>query len=182
LSTPRLLPEQEARVLIDELLEAAGWVVQDYQDADIAAAEGVAVREFPTARGPVDYLLFASAKAVGSVEAKPVGRTLRSVESQAERYADGFEESVKGKAYPRYADRLPFHYISTGVETLFTSRRDPIRRPREVFHLHRPETLATWAQEEHPLRARLRQLPPLNTEGMRFHPAEGDPQPRAVPA
>jgi type I restriction enzyme R subunit len=167
LSTPRLLPEQEARVLIDELLEAAGWVVQDYQDADIAAAEGVAVREFPTARGPVDYLLFASAKAVGSVEAKPVGRTLRSVESQAERYADGFEESVKGKAYPRYADRLPFHYISTGVETLFTSRRDPIRRPREVFHLHRPETLATWAQEEHPLRARLRQLPPLNTEGMR---------------
>ncbi len=100
MSTPRLLPEQEARVLIDELLEAAGWVVQDYQDADIAAAEGVAVREFPTVRGPVDYLLFASAKAVGSVEAKPAGRTLRSVESQAERYADGFEESVKGKAYP----------------------------------------------------------------------------------
>ena len=64
------------------------------------------------------------------------------MEAQADRYADGFEELIKTRNLPRYADRLPFHYITTGTETLFTSRRDPIRRPREVFHFHRPETLA----------------------------------------
>lgn len=62
---------------------------------------------------------------------------------------------------------MPFHYISTGTENLFTSRRDPIRRPREVFHFHPPETLAAWAAEPTPYRARLRQLPPLDAAGLR---------------
>jgi len=115
----------------------------------------------------MDYALFVNGKAVGSLEAKPEGETLRQVEPQAEHYADGFEETVKAKPYPRYFDRPPFHYISTGVETLFTSRRDPIRRPREVFHFHRPEALAAWAEQELTLRQKLRQMPPLNTEGLR---------------
>lgn len=166
-STDRLAPEARARVRIDEMLEAAGWAVQDYKDADFAAAAGVAVREFMTPAGPVDYLLVAAGKVVGSVEAKKEGDTLRQVEKQADRYADGFEELVKTKNHPRYADRLPFHYISTGVETLFTSRRDPIRRPREVFHFHQPSSLAEWAAEDVPYRARLRQLPALNETGLR---------------
>lgn len=163
----RLNPEQRARVRIDAMLEAAGWVVLDYADADFAAGEGVAIREFMTPKGPVDYLLVAERKVVGSLEAKKEGETLRQVEVQADRYADGFEELLRTRNYPRYHDRLPFHYISTGTETLFTSRRDPIRRPREVFWFHRPETLAAWAAEPTPYRARLRQLPPLNTEGLR---------------
>ncbi len=165
--SPRIPPEQQARVPIDRMLEAAGWVVVDSTDADIAAGTGVAIREFMTPAGPLDYLLVAERKVVGSIEAKKEGETLRQVEAQADRYADGFEELVKTHNFPRYHDRLPFHYISTGVETLFTSRRDPIRRPREVFHFHRPETLAAWAAEPTPYRARLRQLPPLNPAGLR---------------
>ena len=162
---PRLNPEQQARVRIDEMLEEAGWLLQDYADSDFAAGPGVAIREFLTVAGPVDYLLVADGKVVASVEAKREGLTLRQVETQANHYADGFEETVKTRNIPRYADRIPFHYISTGTETLFTSRRDPIRRPREVFYFHRPETLAKWAQEEHPLRARLRMLPASTPKG-----------------
>jgi len=51
-------PEDEARKQIDANLEAAGWVVQDYEDLNLAAGQGVAIREFPTQTGPADYLLF----------------------------------------------------------------------------------------------------------------------------
>lgn len=167
MTTSRLNPEQQARVNIDGMLQAAGWVVLDYAEADFAAGPGVAIREFMTPRGPMDYLLVSDRKVVGSIEAKREGETLRQVEVQADRYADGFEELVQTRNLPRYADRLPFHYISTGVETLFTSRLDPIRRPREVFAFHRPETLAAWAAEPMPYRARLRVLPPVNADGLR---------------
>lgn len=187
----RLNPEQEARIRIDEMLEKAGWVVLDYADADFAAGPGVAIREFMTPNGPMDYLLVAERKVVGSIEAKREGETLRQVEVQADRYADGFEALVEKRNLPRYHDRLPFHYISTGTETLFTSRRDPIRRPREVFHFHKPETLAAWAAEPTAYRARLRQLPALKTDGLRDVQAEAiknleaslaDDRPRALAA
>ena len=42
--------EQQARKRIDELLVAAGWSVQDVKAADIHAARGVAIREFPLER------------------------------------------------------------------------------------------------------------------------------------
>lgn len=164
---PRLNPEQQARDVIDAMLQDAGWVVQDYAHPDFAAGPGVAIREFPTPRGPMDYLLVADGKVVGSLEAKRAGLTLLQVEAQADRYAEGFQELVASKPIPRYFDELPFHYISTGQETLFTSRRDPIRRPREVFHFHKPETLAEWAQQEQTYRAKLRLMPPANTDGLR---------------
>jgi type I restriction enzyme, R subunit len=41
-------PEEKARKHIDELLTAAGWVIQDLSKLDLSAGLGVAVREFPT--------------------------------------------------------------------------------------------------------------------------------------
>ncbi len=73
MAAPRLNPEQMARIRIDGMLSAAGWELQDYANADFAAAPGVAVREFMTATGPLDYLLVADGKVVGSVEAKREG-------------------------------------------------------------------------------------------------------------
>jgi len=86
---PQLNAEAQARVRIDEMLEKAGWVVQDSAYADFAAGPGVAIREFMTPNGPMDYLLVAERKVVGSIEAKREGETLRQVEVQADRYADG---------------------------------------------------------------------------------------------
>src|SRR5690349_7509262 len=65
-------PEAKAREKIDDLLTEAGWVVQDRDDMNITAGDGVAVREFKLERGHgyVDYLLFVDGAAVGVVEAK----------------------------------------------------------------------------------------------------------------
>ena len=82
----RLLPEQRARVRIDAMLEAAGWVVQDYKAVNLYAGTGVAVRELVTDAGPADYVLFVNRQAVGVIEAKKKGTTLSGVEWQTVKY------------------------------------------------------------------------------------------------
>ncbi len=51
-------PEARASQTIDALLTAAGWRVCNMADANIHAAQGVAIREFPLATGYgfADYL------------------------------------------------------------------------------------------------------------------------------
>ncbi len=65
-----MTPEQKARQIIDKKLEQAGWIVQDMKRLNLFAGLGVAVREFPTSTGPVDYALFVDGVPVGVVEAK----------------------------------------------------------------------------------------------------------------
>ena len=156
-------PEDEARQEIDELLTACGWDVQDCKALNISAAYGVAVREFPllSGYGFADYLLYANGKAVGVVEAKPVGHTLTGVEWQSQGYVEGLPLEV-----PSHRRPLPFHYESTGVETRFTSRLDPEPRSREVFAFHRPEELIRLARLGQQLRGGMQTLPELNTEGL----------------
>jgi len=53
-----MTPEAKARVNIDNMLMASGYVIQDMKEFNRTASLGVAVREYPTNSGPVDYLLF----------------------------------------------------------------------------------------------------------------------------
>src|SRR3954452_19073589 len=92
-----LTPEQKARVEIDKLLVAAGWLVQDFGDMDLTAARGVAIREFPLEGGFADYLLYGDKKALGTIEAKKVGELLFGVEKQSDDYAEGFTKRAKKK-------------------------------------------------------------------------------------
>ena len=64
-------PEEQARQDIDDKLQKANWIIQDRPDINFGAGHGIAVREFPTNVGPVDYALFANRKAIGVIEAKP---------------------------------------------------------------------------------------------------------------
>jgi type I restriction enzyme, R subunit len=154
-------PEAQARAQIDELLAAAGWQVQHRSQLNLAAARGVAVREFPLKTGYADYLLFVDRKAIGAIEAKAVGIPLSGVEAQSEKYGKGLPDIP-----PAWHKPLPFLYESTGVETFVTNGLDPAPRSRRVFAFHRPETLAEWAQAPNTLRARLQHLPPLHTTGL----------------
>jgi type I restriction enzyme R subunit len=160
-------PEQLARVEIDRKLDAAGWCVQDFREIDLSVGRGVAVREFPTATGPADYLLYGDRKAMGSIEAKKDGTPLLGVESQSDRYTEGFAQSAKRKGLPAWRQPLPFHYMSTGKETYFADRLDPDYSPREVFGFHRPETLLEIAKSGETLRQKLRQMPVLSEAGLR---------------
>jgi type I restriction enzyme R subunit len=163
-------PEASARITIDAALETAGWVVQDLTAANLYAARGVAIREFPlkAGHGEADYLLFVDEQAVGAVEAKKEGDTLTGVEVQTAKYALGLPEKMNAPARP-----LPFLYESTGVETQFTNLLDPAPRSRRVFAFHRPETLAGWigdlqrlGPEHATLRGRLQDMEPLVETGL----------------
>ncbi|MBN1641970.1 MAG: DEAD/DEAH box helicase family protein [Anaerolineae bacterium] len=158
-----MTPEQEARAQIDPMLAEAGWVVQTRQQMNRLVAPGVAVCEFPLATGEVDYLLFADGRPIGVVEAKPTGTTLSGAEPQAMNYCEGLPDKLRPLAWH---DPLPFRYESTGVETYFADDRDPDARSRRIYTFHRPETLIRWAAQSETLRARLRRMPPLATEGL----------------
>src|SRR5947209_2587750 len=156
-------PEQKARDNIEALLEEAGWKVQPAKRIDFNAGLGIAVREYQTDVGPVDYALFVDRKAAGVIEAKPeeMGHNITTVEEQSSEYASANLKWVNNK-FP-----LPFVYESTGVITRFTDGRDPRPRSREEFTFHRPETLQEWIGQAVSLRGRLQTLPPLNQDGLR---------------
>jgi type I restriction enzyme R subunit len=166
-------PEAKARLHIDALLTAAGWYICDLKNANIHAAPGVAIREFPLnpGFGFADYLLYVNGKACGVIEAKKQGATLTGVELQSGRYAQGLPATL-----PAWRRPLPFVWESTGVETHFTNGLDPEPRARSVFAFFRPELLVQWLaylpaqaqgavqQEPGTFLARMRAMPQLVTE------------------
>ena len=155
-------PEQEARDKIDDMLQLAGWDVQDKKKVDLSSNKGVAVREYQTDIGPADYVLFVDRKPVGIIEAKreDEGHKLTVVEEQSKGYAN---------AKLKYLDNdpLPYVYESTGTITRFTNYRDPKPRGRTVFSFHKPETIAQWVKKEKSLRDRLLSMPALDHAGLR---------------
>ncbi|MGV3586594.1 MAG: type I restriction-modification enzyme R subunit C-terminal domain-containing protein [Adhaeribacter sp.] len=155
-------PEQIARDHIDALLVASGWVIQDKKKVNLAAATGVAIREYQTDVGPADYVLFVDKKPVGLIEAKreEEGVRLTAVEDQSTEYAN---------AKLKYLNNEPlrFVYESTGEVTRFTDYRDPKPRSRPVFTFHRPETFQKWVKESKTLRHRFSDIPGLPTDGLR---------------
>lgn len=149
------------RDLIDPKLIEAGWILQDRSSMNLFAGRGIAVREFPLVTGYADYMLFVDRKAVGVIEAKAKGTTLGGVAEQSASYLVGLPENIPHVQLP-----LPYAYESNGVEVFFRNERDPQPRSRRVFSFHQPATLADWAKETVSLRARMQQLPLLNTNGL----------------
>jgi type I restriction enzyme, R subunit len=149
-------------VKIDDTLAAAGWVVQTRAQMNLGAGLGVAVQEFPTDSGPVDYALFVGRKLCGVIEAKPAGTTLSGFSEQAARYIAGVPEHLV-----QQEGQVRFEYVASSSEMLFRDHADPAPRSRRVFAFHRPETLQRWLTDEATIRARLQAMPPLDTEGLR---------------
>ncbi|AQT74427.1 DEAD/DEAH box helicase family protein [Streptomyces sp. fd1-xmd] len=170
---PAPLNEVQARDAIDGMLRASGWVVQDRDQVNPEAGQGVAVREFTLATGRADYVLYIDGHIVGVVEAKREGDHLSSAVEQNDRYASGVLKEHRLAVW-REAEPFAFRYATTGTETYFINRLDPDARSREVFSFHRPETVAAWMRraEENPdaltFRAALRQLPVLEANGLRL--------------
>ncbi len=157
-----MTPEEKARLRIDELLTASGWQIQNYKEMNLSASLGVALREFQLRQDAADYLLFVDGEPVGVVEAKPEGHTLSGVSDQSRKYLEAVPQ-----IFTAATEAPPFAYESTGVETFFCDSRDPDSRSRRVFSFHKPETLGKWREQEKTLRARLREMPRLVTEGLR---------------
>lgn len=156
--------EANARTIIDEKLKQSGWVIQDMESLNPAVTLGVAVREFPTDTGRVDYALFVGGEPVGVIEAKKsgLGENITVVEEQSARYANS---ALKWKR-EEYAIR--FAYEATDKLVRFTDYADEKYRSRTVFSFHRPETLQDFlAAKTNTLRNNMKHFPPLDETGFR---------------
>ena len=156
-------PEAKARLEIDKMLEESGWIIQDRDETELSAGRGVAIREYPLGQLEADYVLFIDFNPVGVVEAKKQGWTLTGVEGQSKNYL----VELKAK-FPDAPIPPCFAYETSGVQTQFTDYRDPDYRSRDIFSFHRPELLAEWLKKEKTLRARLKEIPMLDYDGLRY--------------
>lgn len=156
-------PEQKARKVIDKKLEQSGWIVQDVKKLNPTASLGVAVREFPTDTGPVDYALFVNGIPVGVIEAKKseAGENITTVEEQSARYANSTFKWIKIEYSIRFA------YEATDNLIRFTDYNDIKFRSRTVFSFHRPETLERLLANEGTIRNNMKKFPPLDETGFR---------------
>jgi type I restriction enzyme, R subunit len=119
------LDEKSTRVLIDEQLRNAGW---DVDSALMRYAHGVrpefgrnmAIAEWPTKSGPVDYALFVDGVCVGVIEAKRGTTDVPGRLGQAQRYAQDIELDID--ALPSggpwtdgdHRFRVPFMFATNG--------------------------------------------------------------------
>ena len=124
---------------------------------------GVAVREYPTSTGAVDYALFVEGKPVGVVEAKKdnSGEKITTVEQQSGRYAKSKFKYISSEYYIRFA------YEATGQLTRFTDYADEKYRSRPVFSFHRPETLQALLAMPDTVRNNMKNFPVFDTTGFR---------------
>ncbi len=118
----RELDEADTRLLIDAQLREAGW------EADSTALRYAlggrpeqgkckAIAEWPTASGPVDYVLFVGLVAVAVVEAKKQTKDVPSVLVQSRRYSrdlhlNGYASTPAGGPWGDY--RVPFMFATNG--------------------------------------------------------------------
>lgn len=158
-----MTPEEKARCVIDDKLCQSGWVIQDLQKLNLSDSLGVAVREFPTSTGAIDYALFVDGKPVGSIEAKreEAGQSITDVEVQSECYAKSTFKWIKND----YAIR--FVYEATDKLIRFTDYNDIKYRSRAVFSFHRPETLFEWIHQLDTIRNNMKHFPMLDAKGFR---------------
>lgn len=156
-------PEEKSRLTIDKKLIESGWVIQDVKSLNLSASLGVAVREFPTSTGPVDYALFIEGVPVGVIEAKKTdeGENITAVEGQSSRYANSTFKWIKS------IYRIRFAYEATDKLTRFTDYNDVKYRSRTVFSFHRPETLNALLKQADTIRNNMKHFPEFDPTGFR---------------
>lgn len=116
------LDEAETRGLIDAQLRAVGW---EADTTEIRFSNGtrpvanryLAIAEWPTVTGPVDYALFHGKTLLGLIEAKKASIDVPGVLSQAKRYSLGVRMHDPGEyavASPWNDHKAPFLFATNG--------------------------------------------------------------------
>ncbi len=119
------LDEATTRVLIDDQLRSAGWIVDSVRLRHSAGTrpqpgQAIAIAEWPTDSGPVDYALFVDGRCVGVVEAKRSVQDVPGRLGQAKRYS----RDIRINAPEAHPDgpwiqglekfRAPFLFVTNG--------------------------------------------------------------------
>jgi type I restriction enzyme R subunit len=170
------LDEAETRAIIDAQLIAAGWLADSEalrfaRGARAEAGKQQAIAEWPTARGPADYVLFKGLTPLAIVEAKKYGSDVSGVITQAERYSEHYQiqadetlPQAPGVAQPfpgwfhgqdrdgtQHYYRIPFVYATNGRPFLqqlqtksgiwFRDVRQASHHARALLGWHSPDAL-----------------------------------------
>jgi len=176
-TTPLNLSEADTRRLIDQQLREAGWEA-DSQSLTWASGarpqkgKSVAIAEWPTAKGPADYVLFADQVPLAVVEAKRTNKNVAGAIEQAKRYSRGFtlQGDLKGPGGPWGDVRVPFLFSTNGRAflrqipemsgTWFLDAREPTNHPRALDGWYTPAGLLALRERDIPAaHQRLRQEP-----------------------
>lgn len=117
-----MLPEEKARIIIDQMLEEAGWKVIERNEytPNITA---VAIREgLMKGKKKVDYFLFLRGKAIGLLEAKraEIDVNAETVQEQAISYSHSCPNWCQAW-FPSIP--LPIAYVANGKELMFCDTR-----------------------------------------------------------
>lgn len=155
-----MLPEERARVKIDQMFKDAGWKVVD-RDFYTPTLTAAAIREgLLKGNREADYFLFINGMAVGVLEAKrkEVDVTSDIVCDQAEMYARGVPD-----CYKAYSRPLPIIYQSNGEETFFRDFRDEDGDLIELNRIHTPKEIVKMLGIQDPFAG----LPTLEKKGLR---------------
>ncbi|MFT7841135.1 hypothetical protein Q5530_33785 [Saccharothrix sp. BKS2] len=152
----RLAAEQRARVLVDQQLTEAGWLVQGRKNINLFAGWGVSMREMIIAKGHgrADDSLDVDQRVAGVIEVKPAGVALSGVELQSAMYVDGVSPEVRLKVMVVDGRLSRVRGQSFGNRTSRTVT--PLSQTRRLSNVPKPETSAPilLAAERDPAEAR----------------------------
>ncbi len=163
------LDERTTRVLIDDRLRAAGWTVDSVGLRHALGARPdyvtpIAIAEWPTKSGPVDYALFIEGRCVGVIEAKRQSSDVPGRIGQAKRYARDItltpDELPVGGPWTQNEDRfrIPFVFATNGRAyvkqlatksgTWFWDARVPGDPPRALVEWFSPRDLSERLEQD----------------------------------
>jgi len=159
------LDEADTRRLIDDQLREAGW---EAYTGELTYAKGarpqkgrnMAIAEWPTSKGPADYVLFAGLKVVAVVEAKRKRKDVAGSIEQSKRYSRGYlvrgEEELQSGPWGEY--KVPFLFATNGRPFLrqlatksgiwFLDTRRPQNHARPLEGWYTPEGLLDLLEQD----------------------------------
>ena len=159
------LDETATRQLIDQQLREAGW---EADSVNLRCAKGVrpqknknlAIAEWPTAKGPADYVLFIGLMPIAIVEAKRANKNVKSALVQAKRYSENiqFTDDMKAPGGPWEDHKIPFLFSTNGRGYLrqlldfsgiwFRDARVPTNSPRALEGWYTPDGLMAHLKKD----------------------------------
>ncbi len=136
-----MLPEEKARIYIDQMFADAGWEVVSRNDFTISSSAAAVTEGIMQGGKEADYLLFLDGKAIGVLEAKAEHVSLDDkVKGQAEGYTTKLPTWCSC-----WFKQLPFVYISNGKTLLFRDMRDSGEEYVTLSAIHSPKELSKMA-------------------------------------
>lgn len=155
-----MLPEERARIKIDEQLTDAGWEVVhrfEYNRKNPSAVTEASMR----GRKESDYLLFIDNKAIAVVEAKRAESNLDEiVASQAEDYTVNPQEWY---GFWLEENKVPLVYLANGEKILFKNMLDADSDYEQIDKMHSPKEMLRMIGRH----SELGTLPIIEKKGLR---------------